>query len=166
MGAIWSCFMNATTRSATRTLAGLLAPILIASAAACFIFLAVLHRNEATWLGMGRHGRIFLSGLGIFAAVGTEMLVLRQKKLIGNGQVTEAVVDDVRSLSWSKEHSAAYYHFFTQDRRVITSCCAIENQRKEEWSPGQKIMAIYDPARPARHVVDDRHWAVQLKSAA
>jgi hypothetical protein len=158
--------MDTTTRSTCRTLAGLLAPIFVGAATACFIFLAVLHAHDATWHGLGKAGRIFFAGLGIFATVATELLVLRQKKLIGHGQIVEAVVDDVRSLSWSKEHSAAYYHFFTQDRRVITSCCAIENDKKDQWSPGMKIMAIYDPARPARHVVKDRLWATQLKSAA
>ena len=158
--------MNTTNRSASRTLAGLLAPILMGAVAGCFIFLAILHHHDATWLGLGKAGRVFFSGLGIFAAVATEMIVLRQKKLIGGGQIVEAVVDDVRALSWSKEHSAAYYHFFTEDRRVITSCCAIENDKKDQWARGQKIMAIYDPARPARHVVDDRLWAAQLKNAA
>jgi len=158
--------MTTTTRSASRTLAGLLAPSLAGSAAACFIFLAAVHAHDASWLGLDKAARIFIAGLGIFAAVGTEMIVLRQKKLIGGGQIAEAVVDDVRSLAWSKEHSAAYYHFFTEDRRVITSCCAINNDKKDQWSRGQKITAIYDPARPARHVVDDRLWAAQLKSAA
>jgi hypothetical protein len=158
--------MTTTTRSSSRTRAGLLAPILVGSAAACLVVLAAIHVHDATWLGLDKAARTFIAGLGIFAAVGTEMIVLRQKKLIGNGQIVEAVVDEVRSLAWSKEHSAAYYHFFTEDRRVITSCCAIDNHKKDQWSRGQKIMAIYDPARPARHVVDDRLWAAQLKSAA
>jgi hypothetical protein len=158
--------MTTATRSASRTLAGFLAPALAGASATCFIFLAILHAHDASWLGLDQAARVLVAGLGIFAAVGTEMIVLRQKKLIGNGQVAEAVVDEVRTISWSKEHSAAYYHFFTEDRRVITSCCAIENDKKDRWSRGQKIMAIYDPARPARHVVEDRLWAVQWKAAA
>jgi len=158
--------MTTATRPASRTLAGFLAPALAGASAICFIFLAVLHAHDATWLGLDKAARVLVAGLGIFAAVGTEMIVLRQKKLIGNGQVVEAVVDEVRTISWSKEHSAAYYHFFTEDRRVITSRCAIENDKRDHWLCGQKIMAIYDPARPARHVVNDRLWAAELKTAA
>ena len=115
---------------------------------------------------MDKTARILIAGLWIFVAVATEMIVLRQKKLVGNGQIAQAVVDEVRSLPWSKQHSAAYYHFFTEDRRVITSFCAIENAKKDRWSPGQTLTAIYDPARPVRHVVNDRPWAVQIKNAA
>jgi hypothetical protein len=158
--------MNTTARTASRTRAGLLAPILVAAASGCFIVLAIVHAHDATWLGMGAAARVFIAGVSIFAAVGTEWIVLRQKELIGNGHVAEAVVDDVCSLNWSKEHSAAYYHFFTEDRRVITSCFAIENRNKDSWSPGRKITAIYDPARPARHVVSPRLWAVRWQAAA
>jgi hypothetical protein len=154
-----------TTRMISRTLAGLLVPTVAGAVAAGFVFLTILHAHDATWLGVDKAVRLFIAGMGILLAVGIEMFVLRQKKLIGNGQIVEAIVDEVREISWSKEHSAAYYHFFTEDRRVITSCCAIGKDKKDSWSPGQKIMAIYDPARPARHVVNDSLWAVRSKAA-
>jgi hypothetical protein len=156
---------QSASRTPARTRAGLFVPIIIGAGAAAFGTLAILHSHEAAWLGLGKATRMLVAGLGLFVAIGTEWIVLRQKKLIGNGQLVEAIVDEVRSISWSKEHSAAYYHFFTQDRRVITSYCAIQNQKKERWSKGQKIMAIYDPARPARHVVEDAPWAVQWQAA-
>jgi hypothetical protein len=140
--------------------------MLVAAATACFMVLCILHARDAVWMGMDSALRTLIAGLGLFATVGAEMIVLRQKKLIRNGQAVEAIVDDVRSISWSKEHSAAYYHFFTEDRRVITSCCAVENANKNRWIPGQKITAIYDPCRPARHVVSDRLWAVRWQTAA
>jgi hypothetical protein len=158
--------MNTTARTASRTRAGLFAPVLVAAASGCFIVLALRHAHDATWLGMGSAARFFIAGASIFAAVGTEWIVIRQKKLIGNGHVAQAIVDDVCSLTWSSEHSAAYYHFFTEDRRVITSRCAIDNRNKDCWSPGCKITAIYDPVRPARHVVSPRLWAVRWQAAA
>ena len=158
--------MTSTTRSASRTTAGWLAPVLVGAIAGCFVLMTLLHVHDSTWLGMDRLARIFSAGMAIFAAVGTEMIVLRQKKLIGRGHAVEAVVDEVRSITWTKEHSAAYYHFFTEDRRVITSCCAITSNEKDRWTPGQKFMAIYDPARPARHAVEDRLWAVSWRAAA
>jgi hypothetical protein len=158
--------MNTTTPSASRTLAGMLMPLCVGTMAAGMVLLVVLHAHDVKWLGMDRAFRTLIAGLAIFAAVGTEMIVLRQKKLVGRGQVVEAVVDEVRSLAWSKEHSAAYYHFFTEDRRVITSYMAITNDQKESWTPGQKITAIYDPARPARHMVENRPWAVRWQAAA
>jgi hypothetical protein len=157
--------MNAT-RSACRTFLGWLLPVMVGGASGCLVLFCILHRNDTTWMGMDAMARKLACGLAIFAAVAAEWLVLRQKRLLHQGQVTEAIVDEVRELSWSKDHSAAYYHFFTEDRRVIMSYCAVENDDKERFSPGQKIKAIYDPARPARHAIDDRTWAAKCKSAA
>jgi hypothetical protein len=157
----WSDFMNITTRSALRTPAGLLVPIMMGTSAAVLNILVICHWHDSTWMGLDKAGRLLVAGLAIFAAVASEWLVLRQRKLIADGQLVEAIVDDVQPLSWSNFHSVAYYHFFTQDRRVVASYCAIENRMIDRWSPGQTITAIHDPALPARHVVQHQLWAIQ-----
>ena len=149
------------TRTTSRTQAGRFLPLASALLTTLFLVLIAQHSNYARWLGMDVHERQAAVGLALFGTVAVEMSVLRQKRLIIDGEVTEAVVDDVRPLSWSPEHATADYHFFTEDGRVITSRCAVPTANAEFWQRGRKITAIYDPARPARHAIDERLWAVQ-----
>lgn len=149
------------SRSASRTTAGIVIPVASALAAGLFLVMIWMHAGRPVWLGMDKYERLAAAGAAVLAAIAVEWAVLRQFKLVGGGQITEAVVDDVREIPWSPETATADYHFFTQDGRVITARCAIPSTEKEFWQRGRKVTAIYDPARPARHAIDDRLWGVQ-----
>ena len=145
-----------------RSTLGVLAPVLTFAFASLFVFLAFLHAGDEVWMKMGPVARIFVAGCLLFTAAVIEMLVLRQKKFVDRAVSSTVIVDDIRPLSWSAEHFAAQYHFFTEDRRVISACCAITAADRDEWVVGSRLRSIYDPARPARHALEtQRLWAIR-----
>jgi hypothetical protein len=150
-----------THRHITRTPAGSSAPIVFAAIAAVIVVLTCSHLHTPVWLGMGRSARLLIAGMAIFIAVFAEMTVLRQKKLILGGVATHAIVDEIRPITWANGRCAVYYHYFTEDRRVISACCARESSETAGWGVDHRLPLLYDRARPARHAIGNRLWAIR-----
>ncbi|MBV8781836.1 MAG: hypothetical protein JO353_10600 [Phycisphaerae bacterium] len=129
--------------------------------AALFGFETLRHAGDARWMMMGPIVRGTLSTALLFAGVIVELLALRQMRFVERADITALIVDEVYPIRWSADHVAVHYHYFTNDRRVISSVAAIHNDEAKTWQIGNTVPALYDAARPARHALSTRNlWAV------
>ena len=151
-----------STRNIQRTRIGRWVPGTALVVAIAFSSLAFLRESRSLW----SIDQLFVVGCFLAIAAVVELLVMRQWKFVARAVPTEIIVDEVRPLSWSKTHMTAQYHFFTEDRRVVSACCAVSEADRASFTSGARLNAIYDPIRPARHALVGRPlWAVTWEPA-
>ena len=149
-------------RMIQRTRLGRWMPIVALGFATGFAAWALRSENKTALFHSGTVAGLFISGCMLALAAVIELLVQRQRKFVARAVATEVIIDELRPLSWAKSQMTAQYHFFTEDRRVISACCAVGENDRDVWSNGSRVKAIYDPIRPARHAFAARPlWAIE-----